>query len=71
MSSNKRRFSAGSTPINANKETGLNSSFEKSSPVVGTKRKISFSCSDSESDEEIIFTKQANKRKKMSDTDEI
>ena len=73
MSSKNKRLSAGSTPINNNSSTtGSNRSIEGTSPILPSnlKRKISFS-SDSDSDSEIIFTKQANKRKKMSDKEEL
>ena len=77
---NKRRLSAGSTPVPSTNKSGIdiNASIENNSPIAtpaiskATKRRLSFDpVSESDSDSEIIFTKQANKRKKMSEKDEM
>ena len=72
ISMNKdKRLSVGSTPLPEKNDIDISRSIEENSPIiVGAKRKISFS-SDSESDDEVIFTKQANKRKKMSSQEEL
>ena len=76
MNTEKRRISAGSTPISAN-AGDISVTIDTNSPIApapittGTKRRLSFTGADSDSDEEVIFTKQANKRKKMSDKEEI
>ena len=71
MSNKSKRLSAGSTPIVANASSlDIDKNIEENSPIVSTKRKLSFS-EDTDSDDEIIFTKQANKRKKMSSKEEI
>ena len=76
MSHTSRRISAGSTPIGSQGNSGQDISIgiEENSPIPanGTeclKRRLSFS--DSDSDHEIIFTRQANKRKKMGIDDEL
>ena len=78
---NKKRLSAVSTPVlSVARTTGNNdisASIEDNSPVASTttttstKRRLSFDSAESDSDTEIVFTQQANKRKRMSDKEEI
>ena len=77
MTENIRRILAGSTPIGNKEDTeqDISRSIEENSPIPSltsnsTKRRLSFS-SEYDPDPEIIFPRQANKRKKMSTTDEL